>query len=88
MRTVRAVTLDAYGTVFEFEDCLPGVAEQIFALDRAEGLCPHDFSRDWGRNFGALYEEFGRNFRSAGQFDKSLTQFFRHPTAADDHQRP
>ena len=74
MRTVRAVTLDAYGTVFEFEGCLPVVAEQIFALDRAEGLCPHDFSRAWSRNFGALYEEFGRTFRSAGLAFKTVAE--------------
>jgi 2-haloalkanoic acid dehalogenase type II len=66
------VTLDAYGTVFDFEGCLPGVVEEALASGGVRGLSPRELADSWGVNFAALYEEFGTSWRDAGLAFKSI----------------
>jgi 2-haloacid dehalogenase len=63
---IRAVTLDAYGTVFDFEGCLPGVIEEALASGGVRGVAHREVADSWGVNFAALYEEFGSSWREAG----------------------
>lgn len=67
MRPLRAVTLDAYGTVFDFEGALRTRAvRRILELAGLPEQCPERFADRWGVNFHAIYEEFGRSWRRDG----------------------
>jgi 2-haloalkanoic acid dehalogenase type II len=68
----RAVTLDAFGTLFDFEDSLEAACREILArggLDGGKAPTARELGRLWGRQFLALYDrhasgEDGRGFRS------------------------
>lgn len=69
MRRVRAVTFDAYGTLFDFEGLFGEVFAELFARAgaAAAGLSAEGLGRSWGERFHALYDEFGRSGRAAGR---------------------
>ncbi len=61
MRPVRAVTLDAYGTLFDFEgDLRTDAVRDILHMAGAPEHSPESFADAWGVNFHARYEECGR----------------------------
>jgi 2-haloalkanoic acid dehalogenase type II len=82
VRPIRAVTLDAYGTVFDFESHLPAVARAVLAAERVEGVCPERLARSWGAKFYAHYEEFGRTWQAAGLPFKTIADLTAEALAA------
>ncbi len=60
MPALKAITLDAYGTLFDFEGELRTAAvRDILAMAGAGGQCPQAFADAWGAQFFARYERFG-----------------------------
>jgi 2-haloalkanoic acid dehalogenase type II len=73
MCPVRAVTLDAYGTVFDFEgDLRTRAVTEILEHAGLAGLCPVEFAEAWGRNFHLLYDGYGRPGWDQGAGFRSL----------------
>lgn len=66
------MTLDAYGTVFDFETCLPDVLAEALSAGGVSGASPRELAGSWGVNFAALYEEFGRSWHAAGLAFKTI----------------
>ena len=66
MLRIRAVTLDAYGTVFDFESALPRIAGEVLAAQGRAGFPAGTLADSWGANFYALYEQFGGSRPEAG----------------------
>jgi len=79
---IRAVTLDAYGTVFDFESHLPAVAGDVLAAERVERLSARELADAWGAHFGALYEEFGRTYRAGARAFKTVAELTAEALAA------
>lgn len=71
---LKAVTLDAYGTVFDFEAHLPEVAGQVLAAERLDGVNANALAEAWSSHFGAIYDEFGRCFHADGREFKTIAQ--------------
>lgn len=69
MLPVKAVTLDAYGTLFDFEGELRTRAvTEILARAGAPQQCPREFAEAWGMNFHARYDEHARSAASPEDF--------------------
>jgi 2-haloalkanoic acid dehalogenase type II len=72
--SIKAVSLDAYGTLFDFEDQLSTVIEQVLPPELVGKVDSADFASDWGRAFHKLYDDFGSNWRLRGQTFKNIEQ--------------
>jgi FMN hydrolase / 5-amino-6-(5-phospho-D-ribitylamino)uracil phosphatase len=92
MPALKAVTLDAYGTLFDFEGELRTRAvRDILEIAGASQHCPQAFAEAWGVQFFARYEQFGRDAGEGPEFmtiaditADALTATFReHEVEAD-----
>jgi FMN phosphatase YigB (HAD superfamily) len=71
---IRAITLDAYGTVFDFESHLSDVAGEVLAAAGVGGLEPRSLADAWRAHFTALYDEFGRCHHADGRDFKTVAE--------------
>mgnify|MGYP002351178639 FL=1 len=79
---IRAVTLDAYGTVFDFESHLSDVAAEVLAAGRATGPSPRALAEAWSSHFTALYDEFGRRHHEDGREFRTIAELTTDALAA------
>jgi 2-haloalkanoic acid dehalogenase type II len=67
MQNIRAVTLDAYGTVFDFEDLLQEATAGILDEAGEQRIGPGRLAEAWGRHFHGVYEAVGRGTHAAAE---------------------
>ena len=79
---IRAVTLDAYGTVFDFESHLSDVAAEVLAAGGATGPSPRALAEAWSSHFTALYDEFGRRHHEDGREFRTIAELTTDALAA------
>ncbi len=72
--SIKAVSLDAYGTLFDFEAQLSTVIEEVLPSELAGKVDSAEFASDWGRAFHSRYDDFGTNWRARGQTFKTIEQ--------------
>jgi len=79
---IRAVTLDAYGTVFDFESHLSDVAGEALAAARVDGLEPRRLAEAWSAHFQTLYDEFGSCHHADGREFRTIAELTTDSLAA------
>jgi len=95
---VSAVTLDAFGTLFDFEAVLPSACREIVDLEGlvgvegGDGVDPETLARTWGAEFVRVYESHAAApagaFRSLRRLtEEGLVSAFRQLGLAGDPER-
>jgi FMN phosphatase YigB (HAD superfamily) len=82
---IRAVTLDAYGTVFDFESHLSDVAGEVLAAAGAGGVTPQALADAWSAHFAVLYEEFGSCHHADGRDFRTVAELTTEALANRQH---